>query len=150
MALICACSGCGYSRSASGEQALAKPKYAAAAAVARPAYQPAAVPATQLDGRKFPDHVLAMTWDDGPDQHTVELAQYLRSRRVSGTFFVVRSWQEGLSDAPGSGPSAFETGYAHLPILKDLVRLGQRLANHTLNHVRLPSVEPGARATRAC
>ncbi len=137
--VVIASAGCGHSRS----QALAKTKYVAAAVrPAPPRRKPLPVRGTQLDGQKFPDHVLAVTWDDGPDKHTVELARFLSSKHVSGTFFVVSSWQKGLSDEPGTGKGAFETGLAHLPVLQDLVRLGQRVANHTLNHVLLPSVEP--------
>ena len=91
----------------------------------------------QLDGRAFPDKVLALTWDDGPDAHTFELAQYLHGQSVSATFFVVADWVDGLSSDPGAGSGVFETGYAHLPVLADLVALGHRLGNHTLNHVLL-------------
>jgi peptidoglycan/xylan/chitin deacetylase (PgdA/CDA1 family) len=106
----------------------------------------AAAPATQialpviraqLDGRRFPDKVLALTWDDGPDVNTFALASYLNREHVSATFFVVREWTGGLSDSPGSGRNTFETGYEYLPILGDLVQLGHRVGNHTLNHVLL-------------
>jgi peptidoglycan/xylan/chitin deacetylase (PgdA/CDA1 family) len=90
-----------------------------------------------LDGRMFPDHVLALTWDDGPDAHTLELARYLAHEKVSGTFFVVREWRKGLSSDPGYGAHVFETGYAYQPILGDLVELGHRLGNHTSDHVLL-------------
>jgi len=91
----------------------------------------------QLDGRGFPDHVLALTWDDGPDANTLRLADYLASRRVAATFFVVDEWAGDLSEEPGRGPHEFETGYAYIPILGDLVALGHRLGNHTANHVLL-------------
>jgi peptidoglycan/xylan/chitin deacetylase (PgdA/CDA1 family) len=112
-----------------------------ASATVRP---PARVPRghSQLDGHAFPDHVLALTWDDGPDAHTLRLADYLASRRVSGTFFVVDEWAGGLSEEPGSGRHAFETGYAYIPILGDLVALGHRLGNHTANHVLLAPAKP--------
>lgn len=90
-----------------------------------------------LRGAQFPDGVLALTWDDGPDQRTLDLARFLRSRRVSGTFFVVRAWEEGVSEEPGRGPDRFATGYAHLPVLSDLVALGHRIGNHTDGHVIL-------------
>jgi peptidoglycan/xylan/chitin deacetylase (PgdA/CDA1 family) len=90
-----------------------------------------------LRGTAFPDGVLALTWDDGPDKHTLELAKFLRSRRVAGTFFVVRAWDDSVSEEPGRGPDRFATGYAHLPVLSDLVALGQRIGNHTDGHVLL-------------
>ena len=91
----------------------------------------------QIDGRAFPDGVLALTWDDGPDAHTLELARYLHAEHVSGTFFVVGAWRAGVSDDPGTGRGVLHTGYADIPILPALVKLGHRIGNHTLNHVLL-------------
>ncbi|AKV00755.1 Rhs family protein [Labilithrix luteola] len=102
---------------------------------AKPA--PSIVARPQLDGRGFPDKVLALTWDDGPDAHTLELASYLKSHRISATFFVVREWIDGISDDPGDGRRVLETGYRYLPILGDLVELGHRLGNHTAHHAVL-------------
>jgi peptidoglycan/xylan/chitin deacetylase (PgdA/CDA1 family) len=96
----------------------------------------------ELDGRDFPDRVVALTWDDGPDSNTLELAEYLASRRISATFFVVDEWAGNLSDEPGRGAHEFETGYAYIPILGDLVALGHRLGNHTANHVVLRGAPP--------
>jgi|GEM_PF-2030465 len=94
-------------------------------------------PHTRIDGRAFPEKVIALTWDDGPDANTLELAEYLAERRIAATFFVVGSWIPGLSDDPGDGKDVLGTGYHHIPILGDLVALGHRLGNHTLNHVVL-------------
>jgi peptidoglycan/xylan/chitin deacetylase (PgdA/CDA1 family) len=91
----------------------------------------------QIDGRAFPDGVLALTWDDGPDVHTLELARYLHAEHVSGTFFVVDAWRAGVSDDPGTGRGVLHTGYADIPILPALAKLGHRIGNHTLNHVLL-------------
>jgi peptidoglycan/xylan/chitin deacetylase (PgdA/CDA1 family) len=97
---------------------------------------------TQINGQSFPDHVLALTWDDGPDQGSVALAAYLHRQKVSATFFVVREWSPGLSSDPGEGTGVYTTGYQHLPILGQLVSLGHRLGNHTLHHVLLSEVSP--------
>ncbi len=94
----------------------------------------------QMDGSAFPDGVVSLTWDDGPDAHTLELAEFLHERKVSGTFFVVQEWQRGVSDDPGTGKGVYSTGYAHVPILEQLVRLGHRLGNHTANHRLLSRV----------
>jgi peptidoglycan/xylan/chitin deacetylase (PgdA/CDA1 family) len=96
----------------------------------------------QLDGRAFPDKLVALTWDDGPDTNTLALASYLSRQHVSATFFVVREWAGGLSSDPGTGTNEFETGYEYLPILGDLVQLGHRVGNHTSNHVLLSDVGP--------
>jgi peptidoglycan/xylan/chitin deacetylase (PgdA/CDA1 family) len=102
----------------------------------------APVDARQIDGRGFPDGVLALTWDDGPDTNTLALAEYLARERVTATFFVVNEWVANLSSDPGSGRGVYETGYQYIPILGDLVKLGHRLGNHTLNHVLLAGADP--------
>jgi peptidoglycan/xylan/chitin deacetylase (PgdA/CDA1 family) len=99
--------------------------------------QSAPLRTTALRGGDFPDGVLALTWDDGPDAHSLELAQYLHAQHVAGTFFVVRSWEDGVSEEPGFGKTKLETGYGYVPILGDLMALGHRVGNHTRNHVLL-------------
>jgi peptidoglycan/xylan/chitin deacetylase (PgdA/CDA1 family) len=136
--LVCGAAACEGSAAREPKGPLASASWAAVPARSPP---PAAVRG-QLDGRAFPDKVLALTWDDGPDVNTLALASYLARERVSATFFVVREWSGGLSADPGSGDRAFETGYAYLPILGDLVQLGHRVGNHTLNHVLLSEVKP--------
>lgn len=96
----------------------------------------------QLNGQSFPDGVIALTWDDGPDLHTLELARYLRRERVSATFFVVGRWDSHVSDDPGVGKEVFSSGYERIPVLGDIVRLGHRLGNHTLNHALLTHLAP--------
>src|SRR4051812_11660807 len=84
---------------------------ASASDSAEGADDPAPVAAEQLDGRAFPHHVLALTWDDGPDRNTLELARYLAKERVGATFFVVHEWADHLADDPGVGERVSETGY---------------------------------------
>jgi peptidoglycan/xylan/chitin deacetylase (PgdA/CDA1 family) len=91
----------------------------------------------RVHGADFPDGVLALTWDDGPDEHTLDLARYLKEEKVAGTFFVVSEWIDGVSEEPGVGPNVFATGYRHVPILGELVALGHRVGGHTQNHVLL-------------
>jgi peptidoglycan/xylan/chitin deacetylase (PgdA/CDA1 family) len=140
--------GGGVAAFARGGAAAAKPAAKSAdvaappsAVVTRPE-PPAARGATQIDGRAFPDGVLALTWDDGPDVNTLALAEYLAREHVAATFFVVNEWVADLSSDPGSGHGVYETGYQNIPILGDLVRLGHRLGNHTLNHVLLADADP--------
>jgi peptidoglycan/xylan/chitin deacetylase (PgdA/CDA1 family) len=105
-------------------------------------HRPSSACADQINGQAFPDRVLALTWDDGPDVHTVELARYLQSERVSATFFVVNEWQPKISSDPGEGSDAFQTGYKDIAVLADLVALGHRVGNHSLNHVLLTKAPP--------
>jgi peptidoglycan/xylan/chitin deacetylase (PgdA/CDA1 family) len=92
---------------------------------------------TILTGRDFPDRVIALTWDDGPDAHTLDLARMLSRAHVSATFFVVGEWIAGTSEEPGQGTGVFESGFVKMPILGELVRLGHRIGNHTMHHVLL-------------
>jgi peptidoglycan/xylan/chitin deacetylase (PgdA/CDA1 family) len=97
-------------------------------------------PRGQIDGRAFPDRVVALTYDDGPDAHTLALAQYLRANRASATFFVVKEWAPGVSSDPGQGEHVFATGHAHIPVLGEIVALGHRLGNHTATHALLGEI----------
>ena len=90
-----------------------------------------------LDGRSFPDHVLALTWDDGPDTGTLALARYLHEQHVPATFFVVGAWIAGISEEPGQGAHVFATGHQAIPVLGAVAALGHHVENHTLNHVLL-------------
>ena len=101
-------------------------------------------PRVTIDGRAFPDKVLSLTWDDGPDAHTLELAEYLHEHHVAATFFVVAAWEKGVSSDPGWGTGVFDTGLRSLPLLGELTKLGHRVANHTKNHVLLGDASPGA------
>ncbi len=94
-----------------------------------------------IDGHAFPDGVIALTWDDGPDASTVELATFLARQRVAATFFVVGEWAPGISEEPGKGKAVFDSGFSRLPVLGDLVRLGHRLGNHTQHHVLLGNAD---------
>lgn len=94
-------------------------------------------PRVPLRGTDFPDGVVALTWDDGPDAHTMDLARFLHDQHVAATFFVVESWVEGFSEEPGYGRTKLATGYTYLPVLADLVALGHRVGNHAKNHVLL-------------
>jgi peptidoglycan/xylan/chitin deacetylase (PgdA/CDA1 family) len=130
--------GCSPTHLSAGEGSTAAPPASIA-----PAVIPSRAARPQLDGRSFPDKVLALTWDDGPDAGTLELARYLHREGVSATFFVVGAWMEDVSDEPGQGSHVFETGHEVLPILGELVALGHRLGNHTLHHVILSDASPG-------
>lgn len=118
------------------------PAISAAAAPASAGSAPPPPVRPQLDGRAFPDRVLAITYDDGPDVLTPALARYLHDQHVSATFFVVGAWREGVSSDPGEGDHVFHTGADAIPILQRLITLGHRVEDHTENHVLLGSAAP--------
>lgn len=91
-----------------------------------------------IRGTSFPDGVLALTWDDGPDSVTIDLAKYLRKENVTATFFAVGGWSAELSMEPGTGANVFETGYERMAtVLPELTRLGHRVGGHTAHHALL-------------
>jgi peptidoglycan/xylan/chitin deacetylase (PgdA/CDA1 family) len=115
---------------------------AAATARVESSSPPARSARAPLHGRAFPDKVLSLTWDDGPDEQTYELARYLHGEHISATFFVVGAWVPGLSSDPGEGRRVFETGYDSIHVLSKLAGLGHRVENHTRNHVLLGDAPP--------
>jgi peptidoglycan/xylan/chitin deacetylase (PgdA/CDA1 family) len=130
--LLLAASACG------ADEHVAQPPGAAEPGVmTAPRWAPHEMPRDTFEASTFPDHVLSLTWDDGPDASTLALATYLKKERVSATFFVVGDWVKGVSADPGVGRAVFESGYLWLPVLSDLVELGHRLGNHTMHHVLL-------------
>jgi peptidoglycan/xylan/chitin deacetylase (PgdA/CDA1 family) len=72
----------------------------------------------------LPDNYISLTYDDGPGPGTLELAKWLYHEHICATFFVV-----GQSDAGG--------GYKNYPLLDSLFFYGQRIGNHTYNHLDL-------------
>jgi peptidoglycan-N-acetylglucosamine deacetylase len=72
------------------------------------------------------EKVVALTFDDGPDEHLDEIVGTLAAERVPATFFVMGS---RLAAAPDSGAK--------------LVAAGHQLGNHTYNHTRMIFVGPG-------
>ncbi|MFY2563099.1 polysaccharide deacetylase family protein [Corallococcus terminator] len=87
---------------------------------------------------------MSLTYDDGPDEHTVALAEYLREQGVKATFFVNGCRIQG-SPSPHSGTSNCDPTAEQYPasVLQSLVNAGHRIANHTEDHVALDTY-PGA------
>jgi peptidoglycan/xylan/chitin deacetylase (PgdA/CDA1 family) len=84
---------------------------------------------TPSHGNEFPDRVIALVYDDGPDDRSLELAQYLAQQNVMATFNVV-------GNLDGNGQTGYLLG-KHAQYLDTVSKLGHRLGNHTLNHVPL-------------
>ena len=70
---------------------------------------------------------LTLTFDDGPGPRTLELARYLADEGISATFFV-------LANAASK----------NLQVLAELQELGHIVANHTVNHPSMPSLDTSA------
>jgi peptidoglycan/xylan/chitin deacetylase (PgdA/CDA1 family) len=116
-------------------------------AIAAPqASPPAVVIDSQLTGSNLPAYTIALTYDDGPDSHTVsvdsqtvELAEYLHGQGIKATFFVNGCRIEGSPTTPNLGASNCLSQGARYPAstLQKLIDLGHRVANHTEDHFDL-------------
>lgn len=76
----------------------------------------------QLNGSELPAKTVSLTFDDGPGPRTQELAEYLASEGIKGSFFI------NGKNAPG-----------RQRMLQAIVDNGHELANHTQNHLQLTS-----------
>jgi peptidoglycan-N-acetylglucosamine deacetylase len=94
-----------------------------ASAVASAAGYQSMAPTGQWFGRTFtgvnrPSKQLALTYDDGPnDPHTLHLLDVLGRRNVRATFFLIGRYVQQRPD-----------------IVRDLVKAGHVIANHTFTH----------------
>jgi peptidoglycan/xylan/chitin deacetylase (PgdA/CDA1 family) len=110
-------------------------------------------------GRSFPPKTLLLTYDDGPDEHTLELAHYLHDEGISATFFVngrrlcrsidetgacvdpmpTRACDNGEDQAPVEHPKRYPES-----ILDEVQALGHHVANHSEDHCNLPAQHDAA------
>ena len=66
---------------------------------------------------------VALTFDDGPSEYTVELSRGLKERRVQATFFLLGENMEGRRK-----------------MVEELVKDGHLIGNHSYHHVQLNTV----------
>ena len=107
-----------------------------------------------LDGASLPPNTVVFTFDDGPDEHTLELARYLARESIHATFFVngkryCKVWDGNGQCAQEMDTRACDDGQAQFPVpspiyypesLIDQVQaLGHRVANHSEDHCHLSS-----------
>jgi MYXO-CTERM domain-containing protein len=106
----------------------------------------------QINGSNLPAKTVVLTYDDGPDEHTLELARYLSEQGVKATFFV--NGRRFCKTFDGNGvctepqdtrpcigaPQAPVTNPKYYPesLLDEVRNLGHRIANHTQDHCHLP------------
>jgi peptidoglycan/xylan/chitin deacetylase (PgdA/CDA1 family) len=107
---------------------------------------------TEIHGDSLPPKTVVFTYDDGPDEHTLELAQYLHEQGIHATFFTngrrfcklfdgsgncISPWDtlpcdDGLSQAPVANPIYYPESE-----LDRVLALGHRIANHSQDHCHL-------------
>jgi len=107
----------------------------------------------QINGSSLPAKTVVLTYDDGPDDHTLELAHYLADQGVRATFFVngkrfcktfdgegkcttpqdTRPCTNGQMQAAVTNPKYYPEAW-----LDEVQSLGHRIANHTQDHCHMP------------
>ena len=106
----------------------------------------------QIYGTGLPPKTVVLTYDDGPDEHTLELAHYLHDNGVRATFFVngrrfcktvdatgactgpgeTRACDNGQSQAAVAAPKYYAES-----VIDEVLALGHRVGNHTQDHCHL-------------
>jgi peptidoglycan/xylan/chitin deacetylase (PgdA/CDA1 family) len=89
---------------------------------------------------------IALTYDDGPDEHSLDLAKYLHKQGVHATFFINGRRVGGvqspdLRDECSAHEHPFPEGkdtttFWREDYLEMLLDLGHRIGNHTLDHCK--------------
>jgi len=72
-------------------------------------------------GAELPEKTICLTYDDGPGENTLPIANFLKDEGIQATFFVV-------------GKYAFH----NTSILSELKKLNHLIGNHTYDHPELP------------
>src|SRR5688572_16338621 len=114
--------------------------------------QQEAITGGQINGSALPAKTVVLTYDDGPDEHTMALAQYLKDEGIRATFFVngrrfcktmdetgkcltpqdTRRCTNGQMQAGVTNPKYYPEA-----MLGQLVAMGHRIANHTQDHCHM-------------
>ena len=72
-----------------------------------------------------PDKIIALTFDDGPSTKTmVEVLDLLKEYDAKGTFFLIGNKIDNTT----------------IPILERAVEEGHELGNHSMNHIKMPTL----------
>jgi len=74
-----------------------------------------------FNGAGLPAKTLCLTFDDGPGNHTIEIARFLFQHQIKATFFVVGKY-----------------ALHHQDILLQLKEMNHLIGNHTYDHPDLP------------
>lgn len=87
----------------------------------------------QIIGDNLPTGYIVLTYDDGPDEHSVAMARYLQGRNIRATFFVNGCRFIGR----GAGEPCSQLKQYPISALEDLVNADQQVGNHTELHYAL-------------
>ncbi|MGY3501686.1 polysaccharide deacetylase family protein [Bradyrhizobium sp. USDA 4471] len=71
-------------------------------------------------GSAIPDGQLCLTFDDGPGEHTANIAKFLQEHQIKATFFLIGSRVPGRR-----------------AVVEELLDRGHDIGNHTQNHPHL-------------
>ena len=113
--------GADASRSSAPSASAPSASQAPASPAASPTTESAAPEPKKVDCKK--DKCIALTYDDGPSEHTPQLLKTMAKYDAKATFFLI-------------GPSASE----YPEVVEDLVDQGMEIANHTTNHKVLSQI----------
>jgi len=91
-----------------------------------------------INGDALPPKTIAFTYDDGPDEYTLAIAQFLYNKGIKATFFV-NGCRLKNSPPPAEGNCTIGGPFKQYPVsvLKKLIDFGHRIANHTEDHIYL-------------
>jgi len=71
----------------------------------------------------IPEGTIALTYDDGPGGHTMDIAKFLAEMEIPATFFLIGRLIERQPQ-----------------VVQELIDLGHGVGNHTFSHLSMPSV----------
>ncbi len=99
-----------------------------------------------VTGNALPPYTIALTYDDGPDAYSLDIANYLAQQGIKATFFINGCRIIGSpAPIPQSGNCQGTPQFPESTVAQ-LVALGHRVANHTEDHPNLPGLVPDTQA----
>ena len=84
------------------------------------------------------ERTFAMTFDDGPGEHTSALLDLLATYDAKATFFIVSN---------NDGKGEIDTNKTWFDLIRRMVAEGHQVASHTFDHVRLSMAPSELRKT---
>jgi peptidoglycan/xylan/chitin deacetylase (PgdA/CDA1 family) len=115
--------------------------------------------AKSINGNALPPKTIILTYDDGPDEHTLELASFLNASGIHATFFINgRRMCKQMDESGGcvaprdTHPCADGQSQAFVEhpkfypesLLDELIDLGHHIGNHSEDHCHLTAERSAA------